>query len=511
MSKLIAIAFLCLFSQVLSAQGSIILQKQFGGTGDEESENVIQTSDENFVVVARSTSSNFDVPQNFGFEDIYIFKVDENLDTIWTSILGGTQEDYSYDIIETSEGDLVLCAATYSNNLDAEGNAGMLDGLVAKLNANGDKLWTKVFGGSRNDELFTLVEVQDGYLLAGQTSSPEISEGIASDDSNAWLLKLDKDGEQQWSRTLGGSKDDRINSLSNSTNNNIIAAGQTRSEDGDLNSSNGYFDAWFMILNEQGELLLSKNYGGLAGDVAVDVDQLNDGSFGMLCETRSFDGDVIGNHGNEDYWFLKLDDQGEIIWQKSIGGSLQDNPRSFTETEMGAIVMIGTTLSNDFDVSIPFDNFNIFACSIDGQSGDFLWKRALGGSNTDFGISALPLSEDRFLLNGFTQSLDGDFGGKHGAHEIWLSIFQAGSFDNIAALPSTQWQVYPNPLKDITHIQSDENIETMQLLDHQGRVLESWHPNTRKTQIKIDAPKGNYWLSILTRSGLGYKQITIAN
>ncbi len=501
MKQLLLFLLLFALSTRAEAQGTLLQQRQYGGTGDEESVDMIQMQDGTFTVAGRSTSSNFDVPVNFGLEDIYIINVDASLDTVWTRVVGGSAEDTATDLIETDSGDIMVVGSTYSDDNHAAGSAGMQDVLLVKLSADGTLLWTKTYGGSLNDVISSITQVEDGFLMAGYTGSPEIATDIAMDDLDAWVMKIDQEGELQWNYTIGGSKQDKFNSLVLSSNGDIMLAGQSQSSDGPITESRGYIDAWLVALDANADFLWSRNFGGLAGDVIVDVIRLQDGNFAALCETRSFDGDVVGNHGNEDFWLLKLDPQGEIIWQNTFGGSLQDSPFSLSENQAGDIIMIGSTISTDGDVSTDQDNFNIFLCAANGQTGDLLWAKAVGGSNTDFGISVVPLEDQKLMLNGFTQSLDGDFGGKHGAHEIWLSLFEPGSPDAIVTSQQIDLKLYPNPSKEKLSISSKIPIDEIRLFNINAQLLESWQLRKAECSLNLQLGSGTYFLQIDTKEG----------
>ncbi len=124
-----------------------------------------------------------------------------------------------------------------------------------------------------------------------------------------------------WQRCLGGSADDEASSVIQTSDGGFALAGATRSNDGDFVGNHGHQDGWVVKLNSSGATQWSKCYGGTSDDDFFSIIQTSDGGFAVAGATNSDDDDVSGNHGNTDSWVVKLDNTGNIEWQKCLGGS----------------------------------------------------------------------------------------------------------------------------------------------------------------------------------------------
>ena len=128
-------------------------------------------------------------------------------------------------------------------------------------------------------------------------------------------------------------------------------AGYTFSNDGDVSGNHGAYDYWVVKLNSSGDILWQICLGGTNVDVAYSIQQTSDGGFIVAGYTCSNEGDVSGNHGNSDYWVVKLNSSGTIEWQKCLGGTDGDYAYSIQQTSDGGFIVAGLTGSNDGDVS----------------------------------------------------------------------------------------------------------------------------------------------------------------
>ncbi len=125
----------------------------------------------------------------------------------------------------------------------------------------------------------------------------------------------------EWQKCLGGSNDDWAYSIQQTSDSGFIVAGYTESSNGDVSGNHGDYDYWVVKLNSSGDILWQKCLGGTNVDQAFSIQQTSDGGFIVAGGTFSNDGDVSGNHGNSDYWVVKLNSSGTIEWQKCLGGT----------------------------------------------------------------------------------------------------------------------------------------------------------------------------------------------
>ena len=339
----------------------------------------------------------------------------------WQKCLGGTADDFANSIQQTSDGGFIVAGETRSNDGDVSGNHGKSDAWVVKLNSLGDILWKKCLGGTGNDYARSIQQISDGgFILTGYTNS---NNGDVSGNNgyyDAWVVKLNSSGDILWQKCLGGTYDDYARSIQQTSDTGFILAGYTFSNDGDVSGNHGFSDAWVVKLNSSGDIIWQKCFGGTNEDYAYSIQQTSDGGFIVAGETRSNDGDVSGYHGYFDYWVVKLNSSGDIEWQKCLGGTNNDYANSIQQTSDGGFIVAGYTESNDGDVSgYHGGDYDAWVVKLN-SSGDILWQKCLGGTIDDRAYSIQQTSDGGFIVAGFTVSNDGDVSGNHGASDAWV-------------------------------------------------------------------------------------------
>ncbi len=183
------------------------------------------------------------------------------------------------------------------------------------------------------------------------------------------LLSCGQTPDILWQKCLGGSDSDYAYSISNTPDNGFIIAGSTNSTDGQVSGNHGGYDAWIVKLDSAGNIMWSHCYGGSKNDTAYWVEPTRDGGYIFVGSTSSNDGDVTGNHGGADAWMVKLDSAGNILWQKLFGGSADDQFKCIKQTTDGGYVVLGRTSSIDGDLAGLTTS-----CAADHSCGNFRWK-----------------------------------------------------------------------------------------------------------------------------------------
>jgi hypothetical protein len=179
------------------------------------------------------------------------------------------------------------------------------------------------------------------------------------------IVKLDTHGNIQWQKSLGGSGFDSIASIQQTSDGSYIIAGVLESSDSDV--TGGGYDFWIVKLDSLGTLQWQKSLGGSDNDEAKSIQQTSDGGYIIAGSSFSNNGDVTGNHGNQDYWIVKLDSLGTIQWQKSLGGSEEDEAKSIQQTSDGGYIIAGSSFSNNGDVTGNHGGFDYWIVKLKGQ------------------------------------------------------------------------------------------------------------------------------------------------
>jgi gliding motility-associated-like protein len=354
----------------------------------------------------------------------------------WQKALGGSGSDEAYTIQQTTDGGYIIAGNTPSNDGDISGNHGGQDIWVVKLNATGTIQWQKTFGGSGSESAYDVQQTTDGgYVVAGNTTSNDgdVSGNHGGGSSDAWVIKLNSAGVLQWQKTLGGINPDGAKSIQQTTDGGYIVAGATESSDGDVTSNHGvgFNDIWVVKLNSSGVLQWQKTFGGFSDEYSNVIQQTMDGGYVVVATTYSIDGDVSGNHGGGDIWVIKLNSTGSLLWQKALGGSLDEYGNAIQQTLDGGYIITGTTNSNNGNVSGSHGQYDVWVVKLN-SSGILQWQKPLGGSSDDDGDAIRQTTDGGYIIAGFTRSNDGDVSGNHGGTDAWLvSLNSSGAI---------QWQ-----------------------------------------------------------------------
>jgi hypothetical protein len=350
----------------------------------------------------------------------------------WQKCFGGSNFDGPYAIQQTVDGGYILAGLTESIDGDITGfhNGQWADLWIVKLDSNGFLQWQKCLGGRDNDVAYAILQIDDGYIIAGGTASTDgdITNNHGSDDG--WIIKVDSSGTIKWQKCYGGIYDEDFIDIQQTTDGGYIAVGTTDSNNGDVSGLHGPAgnaeDWWVVKIDSGGALQWQKCLGGTGDDGAYSVRQTNDGGYILTGFTNSKDGDISGIHAGVylDVWLVKLDNLGHIKWQKCLGGANSDLGYAMEITKDGGYIIGGATQSNDGDVS---GNHN---SSGNGQDywvvktdslGNVQHQKCLGGSFTSEAVySIIQTIDGGYIVSGQTASNDGDVTGSHGSYDFWI-------------------------------------------------------------------------------------------
>jgi hypothetical protein len=300
----------------LNSSGTMVWQKTFGGTAADGSNSngtcmIKQTKDGGYVFVSSTASTNGDITSNHGGTDIWVVKTDSVGNKTWGKTYGGTSDESSSSIEQTTDGGYIVAGYTKSNNGDVTNNYGLNDEWILKLDSIGNISWQKTYGGSQDDKLNAVHQTADGgYITVGNTSSSDHDVSNYHDSVDIWVTKLLITGGISWAKTYGGTRLDGGNYITQISDGNYILAGNSRSADGDISGVHGsYGDMWLMALYQNGTVRWKTAFGGSTNDAAYRIIPTTDNGYIAAGLTTSNDGDAIGNgfHGGTgDFWAVKL-------------------------------------------------------------------------------------------------------------------------------------------------------------------------------------------------------------
>jgi hypothetical protein len=509
MKSKLALLMILLSNSLYCVYGQeIVWQKCYGGSDQDFGIGTFQTSDHGFMLFSIIKSNDGDIIVNHGEYDVWAIKIDSTGEIEWQNSCCSENYEVVYSVIQTADGGFALCGWV-ANETDPNYNYWIL-----KMNREAEMEWQSSFGGSGYDIATSIAQTLDGgYIVTGYSGSVDgdVSGNHGLDDY--WVVKIDSSGLLQWEKSFGGSGDDRCENIICLPDSNYAMCGFSSSNNGDVSGNHGDYDFWFVKINGSGDILWQKTYGGSNEDSNItEVLYLEDQGFLITGRTRSDNGDVTFNHGDQDIWIIKTDSIGEIEWQKTYGGSGYDASGGIIRTIDSGYLHSATTRSVDGDITHSFGSNDIWIMKIN-NTGDLEWQKSIGGSEFDVSGSILQISGQRFILAGSTSSNDGDVSGNHGGDDLWFvdfEILNTGVDDGV--LPGFALSVVPNPAKDYFAVRSAPETSgkyTYSLMDMSGRIVKY---GTLQMNDKVnieEISKGTYIFQIKTGSGsVAYHKLT---
>ncbi len=434
--------------------GNLLWQKTYGGIEIDQGSRIALTSDGGFIVTGMTGSF------GAGGNDAWILKLNSTGGIDWQTACGGAGTDWTVDIAENTDG---YIAAGYSSSF----GSGVSDAWVLKLDLTGHVVWQKAYGGTNNDYAASIEPAFGGYLMACRTTS------FGSGGTDGWLVKLDGTGGIDWQQTYGGKNNDFAAFVTPTSDGGSAVAGYTQS------FSRGFIDGWIMklgmdgapgttcavassapgvITNSTGTITTTvvspvDSTGTVVLPTAISADSMVSGLRQCGIETpswvKTFFGAGVSGLGSTPTWdggnviaggggtlsggapVVKLDDKGNITWQKNYAANLE-----YSALERAAATVDGYYIVAGFNR--PYANTNnpdFWVVKLDG-SGNPAWQKSYGGSASDVasGVAAIPSG---YIVAGQTQS----FGA--GGYEVWaLKLNSSGNIIWQKTIGTTEDEIF---------------------------------------------------------------------
>lgn len=499
MKKIITLCSLIAGYSISAQPPEIEWQKSLGGSDSEIAYSIQQTAGGGYIVAGLSYSNDGDVSGNHGLVDYWIVKLNNTGNIQWQKSLGGSNLDSAQSIQQTTDGGYIIAGISYSNDGDVTGNHGNVDYWIVKLNSQGNITWQKSLGGSGIDRAWSIQQTADGgYIVAGYSNSND--GGVTGNHGyfDYWVVKLDSAGSIVWEKSLGGTLYDVAHSIFQTSDGGYVVAGESYSNDGDVTGNHGSGDYWVVKLDHTGDIQWQKSLGGSDRDVAHSIRQTADGGYIVAGGSESNDGGVTGNQGDRDYWIVKLNNAGDIQWQKSLGGSGSDTAKSIQQTADGGYIVAGYSESNDGDVSGNHGGRDYWIVKLN-DTGDIQWQKSLGGSGDDWATSIQETIDGGYIIAGESYSNDGDVTGNHGYSDYWVVKLYP---DNLGITEySPQIAVYPNPVTTVLNISANEPVRSVTVFNLLGQqVMTSARYDAMLPLDVSELPIGLYVVVIATET-----------
>ncbi|MFV8324853.1 T9SS type A sorting domain-containing protein [Flavobacterium sp. ZS1P14] len=361
----------------MNEKGDLDWQKSLGGSGFDLLQSIKNTKDGGFILAGTSNSGNDFQKKDTckGVTDFWIVKLDAKGGEQWQKTIGGSGQDELITAFQTRDGGYILGGSSSSNpsikkknpneksSLDvkpdlygkSEKSRGNMDYWIVKLDKEGVVQWQKTYGGEYTDLLRSMGQTKEGgYVLGGYSNSPQ--SGDKTDGNigigDYWIVKIDDKGTIEWQKTYGGNGDNQLYVIHQTDDGGYIAGGNSNSTSpltpmgGMVNNGTDY---WILKMDDKGTIVWSQTYDFGKVDILTSLVENKDHTFliGGYAQSENTNSAVKivkrDKEGINDYIALKINEQGEILWNKTVGSSGEDILRKLIETRDGGYLLTGTS------------------------------------------------------------------------------------------------------------------------------------------------------------------------
>ncbi len=399
--------------------------KTIGGSKNDVASSISNTNDGGYIILGHTQSNDYDFSEkeNTSF-DVMLLKYLANDELAWKKTYGGTDDDRGSKIITTADGNYAIIGYSRSNDIDVNENAGDKDFWLLKLDTSGNILWQKTFGYLGKDFGTSIIQTTDnGFLIVGELDVTS-SGGQGNSKRKAkhaggdiWAIKIDNQGNIQWRKYFGGSFTDTPYTVIQTHEGDYIIAGTSDSTDADISNNKGSYDFWVIKINSQGTLLWEKSLGGTEIDEAKSIVSIDNQYFFILGHTRSSDQNVSISKGGADLWLIKIDTHGNLLWEKSYGGNNFDIGNTIRKTNDGNFIIGGNTRSADFITNKGQNDAWLLKIT---PNGTVLWQKTIGGTDIDICYDVIETREGSIIGIGESTSNDQDINVNRGFSDLLI-------------------------------------------------------------------------------------------
>ena len=401
------------FSDLTFIENSVKIIGIIGGSEEDIVKKVVATNDGGFVLVGNTKSIDgyFEIKDRIG-NDVFLIKFDLEGQIEWINTYGGSDDDVGNDVIETEDGQFYLIGYSKSSNGDASINKGQHDNWLIKIDSKGKLIWEKSYGFAGHDHAYNIIKTNDGGLFFNGFIDVTASQGegglLRHGVGEFWCHKVDMNGEIIWRRYFGGSNNDRSYDAIETSDGGFILVGTSESQDVEKTISFGSYDIWVIKISSSGNLIWEKSYGGSAIDEGVKIIKSQDDNYMIIGNTNSKIIEGVNTIGNNDFLMIKINSSGAVLNMFRHGSTEFDYAKDIIQTKDGSYFITGYSRNPKNIEGTSLKNNAVFLIQIQ-RSGIIQNAWELNGGNEDLGYSISQLNNGSIVLAGTTESIDSDF------------------------------------------------------------------------------------------------------
>lgn len=444
---------LTFFGGLLAQPPDTLWTKVYGGQNNYGAHSILQTQDEGYIAVGYTSD------QSGNNDEIYIMRTNSFGDSLWTKTYGGNKDELVFSIMPTSDNRYII--AGYSNSYLYDDDD---DIIILKINSNGDTLWTKTYGDSVIERSRFARETSDGgIIIVGYKESL-----VNNNDYDVYLIRTNNNGDTLWTKTIGGNSRDLGVTILQLSDGGYIILGATES------FGEGGWDVYLIRINSLGDTLWTKTYGGPNYEEGYAIQQTSDGGFVISGNTDSY------GVGNLDFYLIKTNSNGDTLWTKTYGGSNDDIGFDVKTTQDKGYAIIG--FSNSFSTG----DYDVYLIKTD-SSGNTLWTQTYGWQGDERAYEIQLTADNGYIIPATTESF---FSGRDAIYLVRIQSDLTNMEDKFNDFQISSFYVYqnfPNPFNPMTRIQyatGSRQFVRLRVYDLLGKEI--------STLVNQEKPAGAY-------------------
>lgn len=340
--------------------------KTLGFDGEDFAQTMARSKDGNFIIAGYTNSFR---PNN----DMYLIKIDQQFDIIWSKTIGGNFNDRAGNIQSTSDNGLIAIGTVSLSGSNS-------DLFLVRTDLSGSVLWSRNYGGDGKDEGHSVCELSNGdFIVAGSLSG-------ATPNVDMYILRLDSRGFPRWSQTIGDENTEFAQSIATTADGGFIVAGYISF----ISSPTTNWDLMLVKLNGDGQIEWERTFNNRQKDTPFIVKQTSDGGYIAVCRTTAPD-----PGGDTNIWIVKTDAAGNLVWSRELGNSYEDIGYGMADAENGYIICGTTYAGTELGAQVYLANI--------GMDGQVLWEKTYGDGGSDVANACYVLENGSIIVAGYTQ------------------------------------------------------------------------------------------------------------